>query len=71
MTGTGEANGAENEGHTSVNLQILRAEVDDAERILHDVAAERETLRIELKAPPRVRVLGDANAPAAVPESAD
>jgi hypothetical protein len=41
------------------------------ERILQAVVDERERLKIELQSPPRVSVMGDRNAPAAVPENPD
>ena len=37
------------------------------ERILRNVAAERERLKVELATPPRVRVLGDRDAPRRMP----
>jgi hypothetical protein len=58
-------------GRTSVAAQMARAEVEDVERVLRAVAAERETLRVELNAGNRVRVLGDPSSPAAVPEDPD
>ncbi len=41
------------------------------EQILHELAVERERLKVEMDAPLRVQVLGDSNSPAAVPESPD
>jgi uncharacterized protein involved in exopolysaccharide biosynthesis len=64
-------NGADYVGRSSVAAQMARAEVDNIERILHGVAEELETLRVELKAKPRVQVLGDPNSPAAVPTCPD
>ena len=60
---------ADSVGRSSVAAQMARAEVDNIERILHGVAEERERLRVELKSPPRVKIHGDPNAPAAVPEN--
>ena len=56
---------ADSVGRSSINAQMSRAEVDNIERILHNVAEERERLRVELQAPPRVKLLQSA----AVPES--
>ena len=64
-----KANEADNVGRGSVNIQMERAEVENIERILRGVAEEKERLRVELNAPDRVKVLGDPNAPAAVPEN--
>ena len=36
---------------------VIRAEVDNIERILHSIADERERLRVELREQPRVRIL--------------
>jgi transcriptional regulator of heat shock response len=58
-------------GRSSVYAQMARTEVENIERILNGVAAERETLRVELKAANRVKVLGDSYSPAAVPENPD
>ncbi|MEI8373570.1 MAG: AAA family ATPase [Planctomycetota bacterium] len=64
-----KGNEADSVGRSSVAAQMARAEVDNIERILHGVAEERERLRVELKSAPRVAVLGDRNAPAAIPEN--
>ncbi len=66
-----KANEADNVGRGSVAAQMARAEVENVGRILQRVAEERETLRVELKSPQRVKVLGDPNSPAAVPECPD
>jgi hypothetical protein len=66
-----KANEAESAGRTSVNLQMARAEVENIERILRSLREEGERLRLELRGSPRVKVLGDPNAPAAVPECPD
>ena len=66
-----KANEADSVGHTSVSAQMARAEVESVERILRAVTEEREVLRVELKAGSRVRVLGDRNSPAAIPECPD
>src|SRR5208282_1747850 len=57
-------------GKSSINAQMQKAEVDNIERVLHGVADERERLRVELKSKARVKVLGDENSPAQVPENA-
>ena len=62
---------AESVGRSSIAANMARAEVDNLEQILRAVAMEREILRVNLKAGPRVRVLGDPSAPAAVPEGPD
>ncbi len=64
-------NEAESVGRSSVAAQMARDDVEDIERILRAVAVERETQRVELSAAPRVKVLGDRNSPAAVPEGPD
>ena len=51
--------------------QMATHEIDGIEHILHNVAEERERLKIELKADLRVKVLGDPNFPAAVPTCPD
>jgi len=66
-----KANEAESVGRSSIAIQMARADVESIERILRNVADERATLRVELRARNRVRVLGDQNAPAAVPECPD
>jgi hypothetical protein len=66
-----KGNEAESVGRSSVSVHMARAEVDALEQVLRDVTLERETLRIELKAGPRVVVLGDRNSPAAIPECPD
>jgi predicted nucleic acid-binding Zn-ribbon protein len=58
-------------GRSTVSIQMLKAEVDTIEQVLHSVAVERETLIVELQAGSRVRVLGDPNSPADMPEDAD
>lgn len=60
---------AESVGKSTVNVQMAHADVDNIERILHNVNEEKERLRVELSAPRRVNVLGDKTAPAAVPET--
>lgn len=59
------------EGLSSVVAEMAEKELRVTEEILHSVVVERERLRIELNAPTRVKVLGDRNAPAAVPECPD
>jgi polysaccharide biosynthesis transport protein len=62
---------AESVSRTSIAVQMSRADVESVERILRNVADECATLRVELRARNRVRVLGDQSAPAAVPECPD
>ncbi len=64
-----KANEADSMGKGSVAAQMARNEVDNVQTILHGVAEERERLRVELKSPQRVKILGDPNSPAAVPEN--
>ena len=64
-----KGNEADQVGRSTVNAQMMRAEVENVERILRGVAEERERLRVELKSPRRVDIKGDPNAPAAVPET--
>ncbi len=66
-----KGNEAGPEGHISAAAQKTQAEIDDIERIVHNIAQERARLRIELKAIPRVQVRGDRNSPAAVPTHPD
>ena len=66
-----KGNEADSVGRSTVNAQMMRAEVENVERILREVGEERERLRVELKSPRRVEILGDPNSPAAVPESPD
>ncbi len=58
-------------GHNSVAAKLMKDEIESIERVLRTVAEEREALTIELKARPRVSILGDRNSPADVPESPD
>jgi len=58
-------------GKNSINAQMLKVAVESNERVLHDVADERERRRVKLKSKGRVKVLGDQNSPANVPESPD
>ncbi len=60
---------ADSVGRSSIAAKMAAAEVDNIEHILHNVAEERERLRVELMSKPRVQVRGDPNAPAAVPEN--
>ena len=64
-------NEADSMGKSSVSALMAKVDVENVERILRSVSEERERLRVELKAEPRVMVLGDRNSPAAVPESPD
>jgi hypothetical protein len=58
-------------GRSSVAMEMALAEVQSLERVLARIADERELLRVNLSALPRVRVVGDSNNPAPVPESPD
>ncbi len=58
-------------GRNSINAIMQRADISTIEQILHDLSVQKEMLRVELTARPRVTKLGDQNAPAAVPESPD
>ena len=58
--------GADNPGRSSISAQMAKADVENIERILRDVAEEQEHLRVELKSASRVTpILAD------VPESPD
>ena len=63
-----KGNEADSVGRSSVAALMARAEVDNIERVLRGVAEEKERLRVELRSRNRVEVLGDKNAPAAIPE---
>ena len=57
---------------STVAANMLRAKLENLERILRGVADERERLKIELDNPRlRVTVVGDKDSPAAVPEQPD
>jgi uncharacterized protein involved in exopolysaccharide biosynthesis len=58
-------------GRSSISLEIALADVQSLERVLAKIADERELLRVNLNASPRVRVVGDPNNPAQVPELPD
>ncbi|MGO9114476.1 MAG: polysaccharide biosynthesis tyrosine autokinase [Thermoguttaceae bacterium] len=60
---------ADSVGKSSIAIQMQRADIENIERLLHGAAEERERLRVELRSRNRVEVLGDPNAPAAVPEN--
>jgi predicted RNase H-like nuclease (RuvC/YqgF family) len=63
---------ADSVGKSSVSAQMQRKNLENVERILNEVVDERERLKVELTAAPRVAVWGDdKNAPAAVPENPD
>ena len=67
--GEKKATEADSAVKSPVSLPMERAEVENLERVLQGVALEREMLKVELDAPPPVRVLGNRNAPASVTES--
>jgi hypothetical protein len=59
-------------GRSTVAAHMLRAKLENVERILRGVTDERERLKIELdNSRPRVSIVGDPSAPAAVPEKPD
>ena len=58
-------------GKSSINVQMERADIANIEHLLRGAAEERERLKVEVDARPRVRIMGDPTAPAAVPESPD
>ena len=57
---------AESVGRSSINVQMLRADVENNEKILRDVCEEAERLKVELRSGSRVTVT-----PAELPESPD
>ena len=57
--------------HALLGSLITVDEIQVTAGVLHCLAEEREKLRIEVNAPSRVRVIGDPQAPASVPESPD
>ncbi len=62
---------AENVGRNSVQAQMMQNDINNLQKILQDVAEEKELLRVEVDAPTRVEIVGERSAPAAVPESPD
>ncbi len=59
-------------GRTTIAAQMLRAKLDNVERILRGVSDERERLKIELdNFRPRVTIVGDADSPAVISEKPD
>jgi polysaccharide biosynthesis transport protein len=56
-------------GKSTINAQMLKAELENLKNILQRLAEEREALRVELNSKPRVEITGDQTSPAAVPES--
>jgi hypothetical protein len=65
----GKQRDAEAVGRSTVAAQMLKAKLENLERILHGVADERERLKVELDNPRlRVTIQGDKDSPAAVPE---
>ena len=64
-------NEAESVGRSTIAAKMMQDEIENIERVLRTVAEERERLTVELKAGPRVSILGDRNSPADVPESPD
>jgi hypothetical protein len=66
-----KARDAQSVGKTTVATQTIRANLDLTQRMLSATVDECERLKIDLQSPPRVSILGDQNAPAAVPENPD
>jgi hypothetical protein len=58
---------AEDAGRSSITAQMARAELENVEQVLRAIAMDKEFLRIEINARPRVSQCG----PATVPESPD
>lgn len=58
-------------GRSSVDIDMMQAELRHGEDVLRAIVLERDKLRIELRAAPRVTILGDPNQPAAVPLNPD
>jgi polysaccharide biosynthesis transport protein len=48
---------AEQFGSSSVDVEMLRAEINVREKSLEALAAERDKLRIELRSPPRIEIM--------------
>ena len=48
---------------TSVDLEMLRTQIDQVESVLKGIADERERLRVEVNAPPRITLLEHADLP--------
>jgi capsular exopolysaccharide synthesis family protein len=49
--------------HTTLNLELLQEEIDQAKKSAGQVATEVEALNVELEAPPRIRPIEDATVP--------
>jgi len=58
-----KARDAEAVGRTTVDVQMLKADLENVERILREVSDERERLKVELESKPRVTVMAPATAP--------
>jgi hypothetical protein len=58
---------AEKFGMSTVDIEMMRAEIKNSNAVLTEIATERERLRIEIRATPRVTLLQRAD----VPESKD
>jgi chromosome segregation ATPase len=52
---------AEQFGSSSVDVQMLRSDIEVREKSLEAIAAERDKLRVELRAPPRIDIMKGAN----------
>jgi chromosome segregation ATPase len=48
---------SEQYGHSSVDVEMLRADIENREKTLNSIASEREKLKVELRAPSRVTQL--------------
>ena len=64
---SGQASGK----RASIEVEMAQADVRRFEALLDRIAEERERLTVEMRAAPRVTVLGNADIPAEIPESAD
>ena len=48
---------AEQFGSSSVDVEMLRADIAVREKSLDAIATERDKLRVELRSPPRIEIL--------------
>jgi polysaccharide biosynthesis transport protein len=67
-----KANEADSAGKTTVGALMQMEDIRVLEQMVHALAVERESLKVELNSPPRVVILGDnPRSPATVPEKPD
>jgi len=52
-------------GQSSVDLEMMRADLDNLEKVVDGIATRRQTLEVETKSPPRIRLIQRAEVPAA------